>query len=268
MTQVCCLDFETTGVDPKTAVPLELAAIMLQCSEVEQWKPGATYHKFFLPHDLTEVPAHITELTGITLLQLQKFGKSPDNVLSDFLEFSRGANYFMAHNKTYDLNVFNEALLRYLPRAHEWFSGHPILDSSKWICSLNDVPYPARFRCKILSHIALDHGVYPREGEKAHSAMTDVYLVGRTLAAGGYTLERILQYRDEPYVYLQALVPPPWQDGKKGVNEAKAAGYGYESCRGTDSPTFPKCWVKRCKQSEFDAEKAIQLPFKRQILEC
>jgi hypothetical protein len=46
-----------------------------------------------------------------------------------------------------------------------------------------------------------------------------------------------------------------------GKAQAQKIGYSWQTARGTDGPVFDKCWVKRVKENEIEAEKA-RAPFK------
>jgi hypothetical protein len=189
----------------------------------------------------------------------------PNQALIDFLHISTKCQYFIAHNVQYDAVVLAGFIDKF-PDIKKRYAGHPAFNTQNWICTYNDVPYPARFRCKILSHLALDHGIEFGPNFKAHSALIDIELILKILIAGGYTLEKILAYKNDAWIYLQALVPTPWEDNGKGKEDAKAAGYSFETARGTTEPKFPKAWVKRIKSAALEEEKKIQVPFKRQIL--
>lgn len=115
-----------------------------------------------------------------------------------------------------------------------------------------------------MSHLAFDHGVLP--DKPIHRAMGDVALLEKLLNKGEYTLEKILTYKNTPWVYLKALVSPPWEDQGKSTSEAKKAGFSYETAKGTDAPRFEKTWVRRIKETELADEKKIELPFKRILI--
>lgn len=265
MQRVCILDFETTGVDASKALPLEIGAIICECSEAEPWKITRQFNAFFKRPELSELPPGIEELTGINLHTLQTVGRDSVEIAQMFGDFINGVELFMAHNMHYDYTVLMEWLDFVLPKYH---LHSPITSAKNWICSINDVPYPTKYRCKILSHLAFDHGVVVQENETLHSAVGDIKLLARLLEKGGYTLDKILTYRNEPWLYLRAIVSPPWEDGGVSTEAAKAAGYNYQTCKGTNEPVFKKQWVKRIKQGQFEAEKALKLPFKREVLDA
>jgi len=248
------LDFEATGVDHQTARAIEVGAVIW---ESDTWKELEKFNSFIWEHGYPELTDKIIQLTGIKQDELIREGSVPKEVFKDLIEFIGRGNYIIAHNKEYDGNLLKSEL-----RRHDFQIDIP---ESKWICSYRDVPYPERFRCKKLSHLTLDHGV-PIDPKTLHRAVADVELIGKLFKAGNYTLESILEYRDSPWVYFQAIIPPPWEDGGKGKIKAYEQGYSYLKARGTDGPQFPKCWVKRVKAIHEEDEKRLDCPFKRSII--
>jgi len=99
-----------------------------------------------------------------------------------------------------------------------------------------------------------------------HRAYSDVKLIGMLFKKGGYTLEKIIAYRDEPWVYLKADIPKPWEDNEVGKKQAQERGYAWQRARGHVGPEFHKTWVKRIKESALAKEKELSCPFKRIVL--
>jgi hypothetical protein len=86
-----------------------------------------------------------------------------------------------------------------------------------------------------------------------HRAIDDVRLMF-DLVFGFYRWEDIIKFKQEPWIYVKAVVE--YEDREL----AKAAGYGWEVCRGTQEPRFPKSWVKRLKESKVEEERK-KVPF-------
>lgn len=258
--KIVILDFETTGKDPLTCTPLELGAYRYEFSD---W-PVDKFQSYIRFSEVKEIPAEITELTGITMETIKEEGRDPRAVLEEFLTFSQDAEYFVAHNINYDALVL-AAYVEKFPDLKTAFENHPSFKMENWICSQTHIPYPEKYRCKILTHLALDHGITLEPGAKAHSALNDISLVYQLLEI--YGVETALQYRDEPFVYIKAMIPPPWEDEGRGKDEARKAGYSYETAKGTTEPRFPKTWVKRVKVSQFENEKKTKAAFERKVIE-
>lgn len=262
--KVAIIDFETTGVDPLTCIPLEVCAYKIELKSEDSWDGMAGYLQFFIRHVAFEsVPDHITELTGITTGQILHSGVGGFVVFKKILEFTADCSYFIAHNRTFDMAVFGNQQEALALKSD--FPGHNIFDTDNWFCSIEDAEYPARIKCRVLSHLALEYA-FDFKDVKVHSAITDTHMVWYILWKSGNTLAKMKARRAEPWVYLQALIPPPWEDGGAGKEQAKKAGYSFETARGTTEPKFPKAWVKRVKQSQLDTEKKMESPFKRQVI--
>lgn len=251
---VCGIDFEATGTDYKTARAIEVGAILW---ESDGWKEKERYNALMWEEDYPHLTNEVQQLTGITQDELTREGSLPKGIFQELTNFIDKSNFIVAHNKEYDAGIFESEL-----RRHKFSLTIP---GERWLCTYRDVPYSDRFRCKKLAHLTLDHGV-PIDPTKLHRAVNDVELMGKLLRAGNYTLEKMIEYRDSPWVYLQAMIPPPWEDGGKGKKEASNRGYTYQKARGTETPEFPKCWVKRVKEIDEDREKESECPFKRKII--
>lgn len=251
--KICLIDFETTSKDPETAIPLEIGAIIIEEVSPGLWVETAELNYFIKDKTFIEVPKNITELTGITTEKVVEAGRPAKDVIQWLLKFSEDCTWFMAHNKAYDLTILSHLLIKNFERGE--IMNHRIFQTENWICSLDEMPYDEKYRCKILSHLALDHGAEVNQKE-AHSALYDVRLIQKILSAGAYSLQDILSYRSMPWIYLQALVEYEQRQ------QAKDAGYSWEQVRGDDKK-FPKKWIKRIKENKFDAEKAVEVPFKR-----
>jgi hypothetical protein len=83
----------------------------------------------------------------------------------------------------------------------------------------------------------------------------------RMLVASKTTPLAMRRFKDEDWVYLQAIVSKPWEDGGASVAMAKKHGYSFEKARGDYSgKEFSKSWIKRVKQSKAQKEKDL-VPF-------
>lgn len=264
------LDFETQGKDAKTTKPIEIGAVLEEVS----WPgphPGASISEAMptrsriaqfgtLVHDESyppQTPENI-EITGITDAMLG----AGEGVMAPLAAFTalghlvERADIIMAHNTIFDKTVYltQVRLLGILPAEREW------------ICTLHDVPYPSRFTCKKLGHLALDHRV-PMDNRDLHRAVNDVELMF-DLALGKYHLEDILRYARTPWAVLRADILGPWTgrggDGGIGKEQATALGYSWETPRGTDDK-YPKLWVKRVKADRVKEEIELA-PFRAVVL--
>lgn len=265
------VDFEAQHEDAETTPITEIGAVALwrglpvQDSDREAgwgnqdfaWSKQLSqlvYHPGYPPQD-----PEIVELTGITDEMLKKDGMEPKAVMPLLCTWVAEADYVIAYNKLYDETLFKAVCTRL---------SLPIPDTP-WICGLADLPWPGRKPCMRLSHLAFDKRV-PFDPDSLHRATDDALLMFKTIFKC-FTWEEIMAYYNTPWSFLKAEIPPPWigrgGDGGTGRDVAKKHGYSYEYAKGTDTPHFPKAWVKRVKSTRLDAEVNALSPYKVTVLE-
>lgn len=237
MLRVLGVDFESTGIDTKSARITEIGAVLWSGDTYEKQDSysALVYEPTYLP--LSE---EVRRVTGLTDIELQTKGIPPREALTQLIKLIEQADFVIAHNKAFDETLF-------LAECARQSITPPTIP---WHCSIEDIEYPEYYRCKKLSHLALDHGIIV-DPAKLHRAIGDVDLLGDLLRVGAYSPERIRAFALLPWHYLQAVIPGPWVgkggDGGKGRELAKAEGFSYEAVRGTLKPRFDKAWVKRVK---------------------
>jgi DNA polymerase III epsilon subunit-like protein len=254
--RIAFIDFETTGPNPLEDRPTEVACVITD----RDWNVLAKFQSFMWEESYPELTPEIEQLTHIKQPELIRFGKHPKIKMQELWDFlnAHTVNYLVAHNSDFDRVVLESELAR-----------HGITSlAGKWICTIKDVPYDTKYRCKILSHLALDHGI-DVDPSALHRAMGDVTLLISLLTNGGYSLEEILTNMSEPWVYLKAEIKPPWEDNGAGKDAARADGYSWQKDMrwGDGAPSFPKTWVKRIKRNTLDTEKLKTVPFIRRIIQ-
>lgn len=247
--RICGVDFEATGVDPKTARIIEIGAVFGDpenptCFSRLVWHSGYPL-----------LTSEVKKITGLTDEQLASEGAGPVKSLEMLTAFLNLSDAIFAHNKAYDETLYKAECERLGITPSE----------TPWYCTMSEVPYPEEYKCRKLSHLALDHGITV-DPSTLHRAVDDVKLMLITLAKGGYTPERIIEYAKSEWVYMKAMIPPPWEDGGVGKERARKAGYSWERAKGTEDPTFPKTWVKRVKMVDLENEKSQDPGFKREII--
>lgn len=228
------LDFETTGVDPGTCLPLEFGCQTYDTLTRERGKP---FSQFIWEKTYPAISQEITDITGITDKMVQSSGVHSDILLAMVDVPLKTADILVAYNASYDRQIlFRLYDMLKLKRPH-----------APWFDPMMDLPWPARMqKCRKLQHRALDLGLSMDEREQ-HRAMADIATMFDIFDL--YDMSAVLEYWRLPWVYLQAIVPPPWTDGGKGRDMAKAAGFGWEAAPG-DEMRFPKKWVKRVKETD------------------
>ncbi len=230
------VDCESQGPDPRIDNITEIAALLYdtetmgtQIWERLVWDPS------YPPQS-----PKIIELTTITDELLKKEGFPIAHVMAEFIDFMKSADVVFAHKITFDqviLETAAEKIQQYLPK-------------KEWLCTLSNFDWPEKYRCKQLSHLALDHGI-KMDGRMLHRAMADVMLLKELVCL--YDIEKILAYARAPWVYLQASCAKPWDDNGVQKTIAQAHGFNWQVCKGTDGPLFEKKWVMRCKLNNMES---------------
>lgn len=253
------VDFETQGDDAATTNVTEIGAI-----QVDWFPPGTfvpipgeaacddeayrildQYSTLVKDPDYPPQPEEIVELTGITDEMLAQDGKPRAEAFPTLVKMIAESDYAVAHNKNFDEVVF-KSTCKALGLA---------IPATPWLCSMTDIEYPLRFRCRQLPHLCFDHGIM-MDTTKNHRALYDVQHMMFLLAK--YPLLDVIKYASESWVYFQAIFPPPFgataTEGLVGKTKAQKLGYGWEKARG-DTREFPKYWVKRVKERHVEQER-------------
>lgn len=253
---VMIIDFESTGVDTKSARITEIGAKI--CGD--KW----THTKDELSTLVWEsgypaITPEVTRVTNITQEMLSKDGIDPKKALTMLAKLATPdkVKYIVAYNKGYDENLFREEVRRHGLEAKEEFR---YILSTPWLCAMVDVELNYKFKCWKLSHLALDHGIEVNPKE-LHRAMGDVELTRRMLNHINVTPTEMYNFQVEPWIYTKAVVEKPWLDGGESTALCKAMGYSWEQAKGdTTGRRFEKQWVKRIKDRDYEGE--LNLPFK------
>ncbi len=245
------IDLETTGLVAGKDNITEIGAVLF---DADTWEDTGKRYKTFVYH-ANSIPLtdEIKKLTKISDEDV-KSGLLPHEAYRGLQEFAKDAIGIVAHRKEFDASFLN------LNATRDGFVWDPKFAALKWICSKFDVKTHANKSCTTLSHLALDYGLAV-DGSKLHRAVDDVLLMGQVLQKAGMTYDQIIKYVMEPWVYIKALVSFNQKD------DAKKHGYSWEKIYNAgNSPIFPKTWIRRVKESEFEAEIKKEVPFKRERL--
>lgn len=239
--KVLGIDFETQCDNAAETRITEIGAILVDFSTTPDLSNSPRFRTLCYEPDYPPQTDKIVELTGITDATLKEEGRPRREVWPALLGFVQNADIIVAHNKKFDQMVFDSTskVLGFQP------------SDKRWLCTWSEVNYPDRFTCKKLSHLAWEHDIEV-DRSKLHRADYDVELMLKLLVK--YDLNEVLSYANEPWVYIQAIIPAPWQDNGVGKEKASKLGYSWERARGDDK-TFSKSWIKRVKTRFVDDEK-------------
>lgn len=98
----CVTDIETTGQKPEDSEIIEIATVKVQGGQIKE--EFCSYIKPLFP-----IPLYITQMTGIKNEDV-KDAKRVEIVLSDWLKFISGSDYFCAHNVMFDYDFIYKYL--------------------------------------------------------------------------------------------------------------------------------------------------------------
>lgn len=222
------LDFETNGVDPQTALPVEVAWVVVEPGTSRAIDSGSS-----LLYDPSWgedfIPPEVTAIHGLTSETVRRFGRSPLPFFADLMvRFkSLAVEHVVAHNG----NGFDRPIARRYS---------PPLAELNWIDTRTDVPYGAGIASRRLVHLAADHGFL---NPFPHNALADVLTMMRLLAQ--YPVEEVLRRAASPSITVKALVSYENRD------KAKKQRYFWERY---DTVFMPKTWLKVIKECDLEAE--------------
>lgn len=236
------LDFESQCDKPETTRITEVGAVLADFQPGQT--PGVleTYSTLCWEPNYPPQSEAIIELTGITDWDLKNYGRTRVEAFEHLLPMVQKAEVVVAHNKSFDQKLFETEYER---------QGRTDAFNCIWLCTLTEVPYPEKYTCKKLSHLAWEHDI-PVDRSKLHRSVYDVKIMLDLLAK--YDLQEVLKYASEPWIYLLSNPMAPWKDNGVEVAKVKKMGFFWQKYKG-DEREFQKTWVKRVKQSQVKKEQ-------------
>ncbi len=265
---ICPIDFETNGKDPKECRPTEMGAAIIEpyFEFNQEWTietlanmNNVIYSPEYPPQDeelVREVTPHLTD--EVLKSEGIPFVHALINLLAMFDGQTEWPSYFIAHNADFDEQVFRAEMRRNEAALKEVITDEILqkLWSIKWLCSLQDIQWPERKRCRQLSHLALDYGV-KMDGRNLHQAISDVLLLIDLLTAVKVDWNELIKYSEIPTVIVRAVIPPPFgkgNDGGVGKNKCKELKFRYEEI---DDVKLKQTWLKKLKMDKIQAEQEL-----------
>lgn len=229
MAMLLGLDLETSGVEPKADRIIEVGCVLY---DWDAKMPMQLLSELVDPAMETpewQLPQEITEITGITLSALDKYGRYEKDVLAQVNDMAQNADYAVAHfGNDFDKPFLMEAYQR---------NKMNVFEVRGWLDSSVDVKYPERIKTRNLKHLAAEHGFL---NPFSHRAAFDVLTMFSIM--GCYDLDTIIARSLEPMVYVQAIV--------SYAENQKAKDFQFRWC------PSEKAWWKSYKLSDFEEVRA------------
>ena len=135
------VDVETTGLDVKKDRIIELGYVLWDCDRSAE---VVMRNNLLYTTGYPEITDEITDITGITLDDIRRWGIPPDRAFKQFLRLCEDAQYIVAHNGT---NFDRPIMENEFKRAGVDFPAH------HWIDTSVDVPYPKKIKTRKLVHL-------------------------------------------------------------------------------------------------------------------
>lgn len=237
MSNIAIIDVETTGIDVTNLKVIEFCYLI---TETESFRPLFVCNALLKDCTPTVLSKEIEDLTHIKETLLEEFGLSREDIYRDFLKrvFDMDVKYLVAHNG----NQFDRRILeRDMPQLKK--------SDRVWIDTMYDLPEEA-FASKRLTYMAADLGIinpYP------HSAIGDVTTLCKILSK--FSFDKVLERAASPLVTVR--INTQYDDRE----EAKKRGFRWQEI---DGDLYPKSWVKRIKEIDFEKEERKASPFNLQ----
>lgn len=228
--RIVLLDLETTGLDPKHDVIIELAVMQLELNgqnEVIAFDAPRSW----LQDPGRELPERIEWLTGLDHIGLANHRIDDDAVI----EIISNADLCVAHNARFDRAFFEHR--------------YPELSDKAWACSMVEIDWlELEFDGRSLNHLAMQLGFF----NNAHRAPDDVWTLFHLLrsapksrfdlGASPSLFDRLIRASERPSYRVEAVGAP-----FSLKDRLKARRYNWDSAR--------RVWWIEVDQTQFPDEE-------------
>ncbi len=240
--KVAFLDFETQCADAAKTRATEVGVSLFNY-ENKKWTKETSFSSLMYEPDYPPQTPFIVELTGITDEMLKSQGKPRKEVFENgLLPILNAADVVVAHKTDFDWTIVKATCKLFDLKVPE----------KETLCSLTNFPWPKKYTCHKLSHLAYDHSILV-DPATLHRADQDTDLL--QLLMEKYDFDEVLAYARAPFVFLKAHTVGPWVDNGEQTGIARSVGFAWERAKGTNGPTFPKSWVGRFKEFQVESIK-------------
>lgn len=250
---ILMVDFETSGLNPEVDRITEVGALVVN----EKWEVQKSLSCLVYDPSAPSLLPEITALTGISDQLLLEQGKNINDVFCELHQLvDEHTAFVVAYNSEFDEGMFKATVKKH---TFDALPGINWLRQTPWLCAMKDVEKNYNNKCWKLGHNCLDHGLAV-DPSLLHRAIDDIELTRKMLVHIGETPRGMVSFKNEPWAYLRALIPAPWEDGGAGKTAAQKLGYTWEQAKG-DTQKFEKAWVKKVKE-RFVEEETRRASFK------
>lgn len=233
--KIMAIDFETTGLQA-TDHAIEVASVIYDPEDRKIYDVFST----LINPGISHLRPEITDITGIRLDDLEKFGISKEEAFRILCEKAKHCSHFMAHNSDFDRGFFNRACNDIIYTNVVDNNLLKELVARPWIDTITCIPWKTFLGSRSLAKLALEHGSLTLG---AHRAIFDCFTMIDLLERHDFTL--IFNRFLEPDVIVHAVLS--YEDNHK----AKAAGFFWDSNL--------RSWVRKIKLQ--DCSRIDEFPF-------
>lgn len=229
------IDFETTGLDTQKDDVIEMGAVLY---DTERKAPIKIISELIAIN--RDIPASITDLTGIRQDDIEKFGVSFNHAVSSLVPLIIECDYFLAHNKDFDKAFLDRKMLEIEQSRGETFRIErdylPHYKDKVWLDTMIDIQYPKGIGTHKLTYLAAEHCFV---NPFSHRAVFDVLTAIKI--AEHYSWDKIVERAKVPNVRVIAKVS--YDDRQL----AKDAGYHWDKAA--------QVWFKTMKACDLELER-------------
>jgi DNA polymerase-3 subunit epsilon len=228
--KLCFIDLETTGLEFKKGAELLELGFVIMDTPLFRTPPVIEQHYC----KVRGVPPHITELTGISQNFATRNGAPVELALESLKHAveAQKVEYMVAHNG----EIFDQPFLFDVCYEHK-FDLQNVFDLP-WIDTAGDIPED-QFGTRSLTYMAAECGFI---NPFPHSAVFDCLTTAKVLSH--VDLDTVIARSRDPWIVVQAKV------GYEDRQKAKDLKFRWQQAGNSE---YPKMWVKRIKESDFDS---------------
>lgn len=235
----CAIDFETSGVDTEKDEIIEFGYVLFDYDNI-----------YLMNNYLIQPSFRISEqvelLTGIKNEHLEKMGVSHMAAFTTFIgdlyyTGIKRPDFYVGHNaRAFDSKFLSRYLNLFFNSGSEISEEiKSLVNKTKWVDTMLDIPYPDRITTKKLTYLAAEHKFF---NQNAHRALFDCLACAHLVRS--YSWESIEEKMSVKNYIITCSPQPPWIDGGKSKDKAKELGFKWNPSE--------KIWHRTAKETELE----------------